>query len=485
MALKVLLVLPIREGHNFLITPDLGILYLGTALRRQGFDVTLLDCPKEKFSFVDFRKFLEGRKFDVVGIRCFSRDHNYVNHHLKIVRQVSPDALTLVGGPHPSALPEFVLGAMPGLDFAWKCEAEESLPELLSLYSEFGREIPEELLDKVPGLCWRSKTREAVVTNPGSFSDDLDSFGVPAWELLEPGSYPGFAWGEHYPIITTRGCPYPCTYCNVPRISGKKLRHRSVENVVEELRLLRSRFRASRFSIMDDEFTLDRDYATQLCEALIDSGLQMAFDCPLGVRLDSLTPDLVKLMDRAGCKAIAVGIESGSRRVQKDIKKKVSLDTIREKAEMVAQSSRIAMVGYFMLGFKDETEEEIRETIELALDLPLARANFNIVIPIPGTAIFDDCVREGRVSLDQINWDDFTSDQISFAREHVSGEKLLELQKEAYMRFYRQPRIIWDLTKQTLGHRAVVHVILRRLKMLFSRETARNSKPLYLREAGI
>src|SRR5512145_651622 len=119
MALKILLVLPIREGHNFLITPDLGILYLGTALKNRGFDVTLLDCPKERFSFVDFRKFLESRNFDVVGIRCFSRDHNYVHHHLKIVRQILPEAMTLVGGPHASALPEFVLDSMPTLDFSW------------------------------------------------------------------------------------------------------------------------------------------------------------------------------------------------------------------------------------------------------------------------------------------------------------------------------------------------------------------------------
>ncbi len=106
------------------------------------------------------------------------------------------------------------------------------------------------------------------------------------------------------------------------------------------------------------------------------------------------------------------------------------------------------------------------------------------MIPIPGTAIFDDCIREGRVALDRINWDDFTSDQISFARDHVSGERLLELQKKAYMRFYRQPRIVWDLTRQTLSHRAVIQVVLRKLKMLFSRDTTKSFKPLYLREAA-
>jgi radical SAM superfamily enzyme YgiQ (UPF0313 family) len=202
----------------------------------------------------------------------------------------------------------------------------------------------------------------------------------------------------------------------------------------------------------------------------------------LGVRLDSMTPERAKTMEAAGCEVIAVGVESGNDRILGGIKKKASVQTLREKAAMVSASSRIAMVGYFMLGFEDETEEEVWDTIKLALELPLARANFNIVIPIPGTAIFEDCLRLGLIHLDQINWDNYTSDQIAFHRRHITDGRLLELQKQAYWRFYRRPRIVWRLGKETLGNRAVIGASIRKLKGLLRRRD-RDFTPLYLREA--
>jgi radical SAM superfamily enzyme YgiQ (UPF0313 family) len=485
MALKVLLVLPIREGHNVQIAPDLGILYLGTTLQNHGFDVTLLDCTKDKLTFRDFKSFLAAGGFDVVGFRCYSRDHNYVKHHLKIVRQVLPEALTLVGGPHPSALPEFVLGAMPDLDFAWKAEAEEGLPMLLAQFQKHGRDIPETSLSTIPGLVWRTKTGgQAVVNDPG-FGSDLDSYGMPAWELIKPDTYPGFVYDEYYPILTTRGCPYPCTYCNTPRLSGKKLRHRTVGHVIEELTFLKNRYNITRFSIVDDEFTLDRRYAMQFCEGLIGSGLGLRWDCPVGVRLDSLDPELLQIMERAGCESMAVGIESGSARMQKLIQKKVTVETIRERAFMIAGCSRIKIIGYFMLGFPEETEAEVYETIHLAASLPLVRANFNIVIPIPGTAIFDQLLCSGKLALDRINWDTCTSDQVSFSCDHISGKRLIQLHRQAYLRFYGRPRIVWQLCKDALKDRQVLWAIARNIKRLSRRTTTDSRVPLYLREATI
>jgi anaerobic magnesium-protoporphyrin IX monomethyl ester cyclase len=485
MALKVLLALPIREGNNIQIAPDLGIINLAAVLRNRGYEVTLLDCPKDGLNFRAFKSFLLSKPFDVVGFRCYSRDHNYVNHHLKVVRKTLPNALTLVGGPHPSALPEFVLNAMPDLDFAWKAEAEEGLPILLDMFAEFGKEIPENKLSVIPGLVWRNKTAGSVVVNAPSFGEDLDCYGMPAWDLTNPDTYPGFIYDEYYPILTTRGCPYPCTYCNTPGLSGRKLRHRSIERVIEELAFLKQRYNISRFSIVDDEFTLDGKYATRFCEHLIQSGLKLRWDCPVGVRLDSLYPELLRIMEQAGCESMAVGIESGSVRMQKLIQKKVTVETIKEQAFMVARSSKIKIVGYFMLGFLDETETEILETINLAASLPLHRANFNIVIPIPGTGIFEEALRAGRISLDKINWDTYTSDQVSFQRNHVSNERLIQLHRKAYLRFYGRPGMIWRLAKESLSNREIIRAIGRNLKRLFRGTPTDARVPRYILEADI
>ena len=481
MTRRILLVLPIREGNNFQITPDLGLVYLGTVLRNRGFDVTLLDCPKEDFSFKDFKAFLQEGDYSVVGFRCYSRDHNYVKHHLDIVRKVNPEALTLVGGPHPSALPDYVLSSMPNLDFAWEAEAEEGLPDLLGGFFEQGRDLSEDFLRGVPGLVWRNSQNQILI-NPPVFGKDLDSYGIPAWDLAQPETYPGFIWDEYYPILTTRGCPYPCTYCNTPGLSGRKLRHRSVEHVVEELRFLKNRYGVRRFSIIDDEFTLNRKYATRFCEALIESGLNLKWDCPVGVRLDSLYPELLQVMEASGCESLAVGIESGNQRIQDSIKKRVSVETIQRKANMIATCSKIRITGYFMIGFLDETPQEILDTIRTAAELPLRRANFNVVIPIPGTAIFDELLEKGLLRLDAINWDTLTSDQVAFQREHLSGKKLLRLQQYAYLRFYGRPTILWDIAREAFGNREVFWASLRKLKMLSFRGETYSFTPLYLRE---
>jgi radical SAM superfamily enzyme YgiQ (UPF0313 family) len=480
---NILLAVPIREG-NHQITPDLGILYLGTALQTAGFKVTVLDCAKNRFSYGDFERFVRAGDYDAIGFRCYTRDHNYIKHHLKIVKSINPNIMTLIGGPHPSAIPEFVLQSMPHLDFAWKAEAEDGAPVLLDLYQEYGLAIPEDQLRTIPGLAWRSKAEERVIVNPASFGMDLDRYGIPAWEIMDPKSYPPFISKEYYPLVTTRGCPYPCTYCNTPNLSGRKLRHRSIDHVMEELRLLKRRYQIQHFSIVDDEFTLDWKYATALCEAMIEADLRLKWDCPVGVRLDSLRPDLLQTMEKAGCEALSVGIESGNERVQKLIKKKVTVEKIRERAFAIAGCSKIRITGCFMLGFLDETEEEIEDTVRFALELPLVRANFNIVIPIPGTAIFDEALRLGKLHLDKINFDVYTSEQIAFERDYVSAKRLLALQRNAYLRFFGRPRILKTLLKESLRNPEVIRGSLQKLRLLFSKQLISTGKsvpvPVYL-----
>jgi radical SAM superfamily enzyme YgiQ (UPF0313 family) len=456
-------------------------------LQKAGHNVVLLDCPKEKFTFTDFRTFVQEGDFDVVGFRCYSRDHNYVDHHASIVKRLKPKTLTLVGGPHPSALPEFVLTHMRDMDFAWQAEAEEGMPELLGLYTEYGLSIPEAALKTVPGLVWQSKSEERTLVNKNGFGIDLDSF-IPDWELLRPETYPGFLeqrprvtriWDGLFHVLTTRGCPYPCTYCNAPNLSGKKLRHRSPARVIEELIYLKERYGARRFSIIDDEFTLNKKHAIGFCEALIDSKLGMNWDCPNGVRMDTLYPELLRLMEAAGCDALCIGIESGNERIQKLIKKKVTVETIKERAAMIAGCSKIRMTGYFMMGFLDETEEEIKETIAMAYSLPLIRAGFNVVIPIPGTQIFGELIEKGRLKLEEIDWDTLTNDQVAFERDHVSGKRLMQLQREAFMRFYSRPSRALQIAKDALRNRSVLGAVLTKLKRLAKRSETYSFVPSY------
>ena len=136
-----------------------------------------------------------------------------------------------------------------------------------------------------------------------------------------------------------------------------------------------------------------------------------------------------------------------------------------------------------MIGLLDETSEEINQTIRLACELPLVRANFNVVIPIPGTAIFDDLVDEGLLTLEEIEWDTLTSDQVAFERRHISGRNLMKLQRKAYLRFYGRPSIVWDLIKESIRNKEVLRASLHKLKMLSWRDQTYTFTPMY-RRAG-
>jgi radical SAM superfamily enzyme YgiQ (UPF0313 family) len=199
--------------------------------------------------------------------------------------------------------------------------------------------------------------------------------------------------------------------------------------------------------------------------------------------MDTLYPELLQLMERAGCDALCVGIESGNERVQKLIKKKTSVETIKERAAMISNCSNIKITGYFMIGFLDETEEEIEDTIHLAATLPLLRAAFNIVIPIPGTEIFDDLIESGGLKLEEINWDTLTNDQVAFKRNHISGKRLLELQRKAFLRFYTRPSVVQRVVRDMSRNPEVLLASISKLKRLSWRKETYTFTPMYLRDA--
>jgi radical SAM superfamily enzyme YgiQ (UPF0313 family) len=177
---------------------------------------------------------------------------------------------------------------------------------------------------------------------------------------------------------------------------------------------------------------------------------------------------------------MAVGIESGSERVQKLIQKKVTVEKIREQAAMIEGCTKIKITGYFMIGFLDETGEEIWETIQIARELPLVSANFNLETPLPGTAMFDEALREGRLQLDRINRDTCTSDQIAFRRNHVSGERLIQLRRQAYLRFYGR---LWEVLKTATSNTEVMRAIFKKVRMFSRRSETVHRILLCLRES--
>ncbi len=287
--MKVLLVKPYNRSDH--IQPSLGLGYLAQAVRNSH-NVKILDCIKERADADGLERVIKDFQPDVLGLQCYTFDLGFVDEALKRARSCDGKMATVVGGPHPSAAAQEVMHVFQGrLDFSFAGEAEIGLPKLLEALSTGNRDY-----SSIPGLSWFEG--QTVRSNPKSVMDDLDSLGMPAWDLIRPEEYPESQHGAFFknfpiaPIVITRGCPYPCTFCAGHVVSGKKVRRRSVDNVLAELTYLNKVRGIKEFLVTDDNFTLDMAYAKEFLRRLKSAGLGMSWAVPNGVRMDALDEEL-------------------------------------------------------------------------------------------------------------------------------------------------------------------------------------------------
>lgn len=423
--------------------PSIGLGYLAAIATNAGHGVVVLNCIKERLDDHGFSEYLKREHFHVIGFQLFSYDLNVVARLLKIVRDIQPEAITVAGGPHPSGDPHGVLNYLGNLDYAFAGEVEIGFSRWLQMLQNCGDPV------SVPGLIYRNHTGEIRV-NPVEFVEDLDTLPFPAWDLLKPEEYPEAPHGAFTrkfptaPIILTRGCPCLCTFCSGGVITGRRVRRRSITNVMKELDILFTRG-IREIHIEDENFTLDKKYVLTFCDALVQSGLHLSWSLPSGVRIDTLDAEIINRMEQAGCYSLALGIEFGSDRMMSLTKKSLTIANIQRKMELF-NGSRIKTTGFFLFGIPGEKYEEMEKTLEFALQLPLDRAQFNNFMPLPGSGIWDELGRTGKLGM--VNWDRMFVHDVAFCDEGITPEQIKHLQRKAYLRFYLRPKILISLFRE-------------------------------------
>ena len=448
--MKILLAVSVSV-ERFHVIPDIGLGYLASMAQDAGHEVEFLDCIRHRLTMDDWELEVAQRKPDLVGIKSYSADLHPVGEMVERVKRVSQDIKTVIGGPHPSTEgAEGFYRQFPGLDYAFAGEAEPGwLPFLKML------ETGEHDFESVPGLAWLEEDG-TIRGNEKVLHDDLDSLPLPAWDMMKPHEY---KWGYSFmtnrypaaPMILTRGCPYLCTFCGSYLITGRKVRKRSIDNVIEEIKILKEKYGVKSIDIVDENFVFYRDYVMEFCNRLIDEKIEIGWNCPYGVRLDRLDAELVATMEKAGCYALSFGIESATNRILKEIKKVLTVEQTIEKVKMVHEAApKIMLQGFFMIGFPDETEEEIEATIDLACSLPLDIAIFSPLRPTPGTAIYEDLVNSG-VIYANLDYDPEGMGQHYFVRSYspVDDDTMKKLYRKAYSSFYFRPKVIFRLLTHT------------------------------------
>ncbi|MDP8235248.1 MAG: radical SAM protein [Candidatus Erginobacter occultus] len=449
--MKILLATPINR--SYVVMPSLGLGYLAARVSRQEFDVTILNCQKERMDFADFRDYIKLGRFDLIGFQMHSYDLNQVRRHLEIIKSTDPSVITVVGGAHPSAAPLMTMEYLPSLDYAFRGEADIGFPLFLNKL----REDPfrPKNLAEVPGLVYREKGKIRI--NQPGYIRHLDQLGFPAWDLLEPQNYPEASHGAFAkdfptaPIIISRGCTFQCTFCAGKSITGPGVRFRSIDNVLEEMRYLNQEFGINEFLVEDENLTFCRDITEEFCRKIIDSPMSgISWSCPSGIRIDTIDEEILGLMEQSGCYSVALGIEFGTQKMLDQTKKQLTLSTIEEKVKLL-RGTGIKTTGFFMLGVPGETVGDIKETIKLACRLKIDRAQFNNFMPLPGSELGENLRAAG--CLTDLDWGKLFVHNVSFASGGIKPGRIKRLQRMAYLRFYLRPGIIFGLLREISSFR--------------------------------
>lgn len=439
--MKALLVAPYKTAYMGLAKfPPIGLGYLAASLKKEGFEVEIVDCLQENFGAQEYRQYLKKNKPALVGINTWSLAIREVNEILGITKEVDSSIVTVIGGPHPSAVPESAIKYFSSLDFGFVGEAEIGLPLLMKVLEEKQKKD----FSHIPGLIWQQNYTWKI--NPQVFHEDLDDFGVLSWDLINPEKYcqaGAITSGMTAPIITTRGCPYLCTFCSPHIIAGRRVRCRSADSVIEEIKLLKDKHGMKTIAIMDENFTFYKKHAVSLCNRIIQEKLGIELFLPNGIRLDTLDKELLLLMRKAGFRpSVAVGIESGSERVLKAIHKNLSKEVIKEKINLMIKCG-FRPIGYFILGFPDETVEEMYETLKFAKELKLYRAAFSPLLILPGTDIFKKLIADNELPADY-DYSRLSTDNITRPPQGLTVNEFYRIKKDIIWKFNLQPRVLLD-----------------------------------------
>ena len=445
--MKICLVRP-TFGSRFQVTPPLSLGYLSSALKQNGYtDVSLIDgslyllTPQQAAE-----KLRASGGADVVGVQVYTGSHLWARDFTRLVKENFKDSVILLGGPHITALKEHAMDFIKA-DYGVIGEGEISITAFMK-YRE--GKITDPAL--VPGLIFKNDGKWMHAQEKFGFIPDANDIPFPDWELLEPEKYFPLMEGatmplkgkKPAPILTSRGCPYRCTFCSSGLTNKRIMRYRNPRNIVDEIKLLKTKYGVNEIFFTDDNLTMNIKRAEEIFDLMMNEGINVHWRAPNGIRLDRLSPSLVEKMSRSGGYYVGVGVETGNAEVMKRIKKKVNLNIVSDVVNLL-HKHKIRVSGFFMCGLRGETQSQIEDTVGFALKVPFDRIQVSNYIPYPGSEDFSVIFEEGNSEAYAVNVAKFQESEYVPHFQEMSLEEIITLQKSFIRRFYLRPRVILGL----------------------------------------
>lgn len=444
-------------------TPHLGVAYLAAVSERRGDEVRVFDMDVEDIKLADF---VRDHQPDIVGITSNTPQVKQGWFAARTIKAVL-DVPIVQGGPHVSALPE-ESASRPEIDIVARGEGEDTWINLCEVVEQAKKnnskfksadllDPANKLLDNVLGITYQSVDGKIRHTHERPTIADLDALPFPAYKYFKMERYTSLqpamdaiAMGKSFSIMTSRGCPYRCTFCS-QSVMAEKWRARSPENVVQEWAHLVHDLGAQEIGILDDSANINRKRLHELADLLIQEKLnRVPWILINGIRANLADEDLLRHMKEAGLKRLAFGVETGDEDILESIDKRVTHDQIRQ-AFKNAKKVGLETVGFFIIGLPGDTEATMEKTIQLACELDPLVANFSMMTPYPGTKVWEQVHRNGGQMLVK-DWQDYVF--FEGKARYELGETTATIQekkwKEAYRRFYLRPhRIAMTLMRKS------------------------------------
>ncbi|MCL5277048.1 MAG: B12-binding domain-containing radical SAM protein [Deltaproteobacteria bacterium] len=421
----------------------LGIFYLASYLRENGFEVALTDGEAENLQTKDIVNKIRQFSPQFVAISSTTVAFHRAIELAKEIKHNYANIKIILGGPHITSNVTHAL-SYNCFDYGVLREGEITLTELLNTLYE-GENISE-----INGIAFRNTQNEIIVTKPREYINNLDVLPFPAYDLIKdinlytppPSNYKDLPVVN---IITSRGCPGLCTFCD-NNVFGRKYRQRSAENIFQEIKYLYNNYKIKEIAFVDDTFLIAKKRLFKLFELLESEGIYLPWTCM--ARINDVNYELLQYLKAKGCWHISFGIESGDETILKIIKKNLSLEKVNQVINW-CKILRIKTKGFFIIGHPGETIATIDKTITFACKLRIDDVVATINTPIPGTIQYAEIDKYG--TADITDWSQYNYWRPVFVPKGLSKEILLKKHKEFYKRFYFRPRIIIRYFKSFFG----------------------------------
>lgn len=400
----------------------LSLLYLAAALRDSGrvphiLDFSAIDVPEGEEPRRAFlgnicKSKIEEIGATLVGINCFTTMHfPLVDELAKLIKKSNPEVGICIGGAHPTYFGDDILLHNKDIDYVIVGEGEDAIIQLTDVIaSEDTPHANETAMSNIPALIYRDKSGNVLKNQRRSYTKSIEDFKMPAWDLVDLTNYYG-NYETYYnpknldfhltaPIITSRSCPFSCTFCSAHLIMGNVYREKTAVQVVDEIEYLHRERGQNYFAFMDDVINLKKKHVIGMCDEITKRNLNIQISINQGLYLATVEKEVVDALADVGLVTVSLPIEHGDENIRtKVLKKRLKDEKIYEVVEWI-KNRDIFTVGLFIMGFPEETEETLEKTRQFIFDLDLDINGVSTLIPFPKTVVHDQAVRDGLLLID-------------------------------------------------------------------------------------